>query len=99
MLENIATGQPMKAREFSYTSQVMTLMLGHFIQAFSRHEICEVMTLHANKVCRTRGITPPKRNTFETNPGSFKCRMWNYDTPGPFMSVSNRPAKMLPIGK
>ena len=64
LIENIARGEKIKAREFSYSSQLYTLMLGQFLHAFSLNELVDISEVHRAELSRIRGISPAKRNTF-----------------------------------
>ena len=64
LIEGIASRQRIKAREFSYSSQVYTLMLGQFLHAFSLNELVDISEVHRAELSRIRGISPAKRNTF-----------------------------------
>ena len=64
LIENIARGERIKAREFSYSSQLYTLMLGQFLHAFSLNELVDISEVHRAELSRIRGISPAKRNTF-----------------------------------
>ena len=46
LIENIARGERIKAREFSYSSQLYTLMLGQFLHAFSLNELVDLGDVH-----------------------------------------------------
>ncbi len=63
LIERLFGKHNIDARKFSATSHVLSLLLGHLTHAFSLNEICDIMALHEREVCRTRGITAPKRNT------------------------------------
>ena len=64
LIENLARGEKIKAREFSYSSQLYTLMLGQFLHAFSLNELVDISEVHRAELSRIRGISPAKRNTF-----------------------------------
>lgn len=64
LIEKLALRQNVKARHFSYSSQLYTLMLGHFVHAFSLNELVDISQVHAAELSRIRGISPAKRNTF-----------------------------------
>ena len=64
LIESLAEGQKVKAREFSYSSQLYTLMLGQFLHAFSLNELVDISEVHKAELSRIRGIRPAKRNTF-----------------------------------
>lgn len=64
LIDQIADDQTVKARQFSYSSQLYTLMLGHFLHAFSLNELVDISTIHRAELSRIRGISPARRNTF-----------------------------------
>ena len=64
LIESIACRHRIKAREFSYSSQLYTLMLGQFLHAFSLNELVDISEVHRAELSRIRGISPAKRNTF-----------------------------------
>ncbi|MBR4617684.1 MAG: transposase, partial [Kiritimatiellae bacterium] len=64
LIERLAEGQKVKAREFSYSAQLYTLMLGQFLHAFSLNELVDISEVHKAELSRIRGIRPAKRNTF-----------------------------------
>lgn len=64
LIERLAAGQDIKAREFSYSTQLYLLMLGQFLHAFSLNEIVDISHVHKTELSRVRGISPPKLNTF-----------------------------------
>ncbi len=63
LVEKLARKHKIDARKFSETSHVLSLMLGHFMHCFSLNEIVDALAVHANEICRTRGMTAPRRNT------------------------------------
>ena len=63
-IEQIASGEKVKARKFSYSSQVYLLMLSQFLHLFSLNEIVDVSKIYAAELSRVRGITPANLNTF-----------------------------------
>ena len=63
-IEEIASGEKVKARKFSYSSQVYLLMLSQFLHLFSLNEIVDVSKIYAAELSRVRGITPANLNTF-----------------------------------
>ena len=63
-IEQIAAGEKVKARKFSYSSQVYLLMLSQFLHLFSLNEIVDVSKIYAPELLRLRGITPANLNTF-----------------------------------
>ena len=64
LIDSLAEGQKVRARGFSYSSQLYTLMLGQFLHAFSLNELVDISEVHRAELSRIRGITPAKRNTF-----------------------------------
>ena len=63
-IEGIAADEKVKARKFSYSSQVHLLMLSQFLHLFSLNEIVDVSKIYALELSRIRGITPASLNTF-----------------------------------
>ena len=63
-IEEIAADEKVKARRFSYSSQVYLLMLSQFLHLFSLNEIVDVSKIYAPELSRIRGITPASLNTF-----------------------------------
>lgn len=63
-IEELAAGERIKARKFSYSSQVYLLMLSQFLHLFSLNEIVDVSRIYAPELSRIRGITPASLNTF-----------------------------------
>ena len=63
-IEEIASGEKIRARKFSYSSQVYLLMLSQFLHLFSLNEIVDVSKIYAAELSRVRGITPANLNTF-----------------------------------
>ena len=53
-----------KARTFSYESQIYLLMLGQFLHAFSLNELVDLSQIHAKELSRLCGISPANLNTF-----------------------------------
>jgi hypothetical protein len=60
----IAANEKIKARKFSYDSQVYLLMLSQFLHLFSLNEIVDVSKIYAPELSRMRGISPASLNTF-----------------------------------
>ena len=54
-IEEIASGEKVKARKFSYSSQVYLLMLSQFLHLFSLNEIVDVSKIYAAGVLRADG--------------------------------------------
>ena len=63
-IEQIAAGEKVKARKFSYSSQVYLLMLSQFLHLFSLNEIVDVSRIYAPELSRLRGMSPASLNTF-----------------------------------
>ena len=63
-IEEIASGEKVKARKFSYSSQVYLLMLSQFLHLFSLNEIVDLSKIYAREHSRIRGIKPASLNTF-----------------------------------
>lgn len=84
-IEDIAADEKVKARKFSYSSQVYLLMLSQFLHLFSLNEIVDVSKIYAPELSRIRGITPASLNTFSNanrtrNPGVMQMFFWTvYD--------------------
>jgi len=81
MIERLAEGEKIKAREFSYSSQLYTLMLGQFLHAFSLNELVDISKIHKDELSRIRGIEPAKLNTFSNanrtrNPAVAESFYW-----------------------
>lgn len=64
VIENLAKTEKIKAREFSYTSQMNLLMLGQLVHAFSLNELTDISRVHARELSRIRGTTAAHLNTF-----------------------------------
>ena len=80
-IEEIASGEKVKARKFSYSSQVYLLMLSQFLHLFSLNEIVDVSKIYAPELSRIRGITPASLNTFSNanrtrNPDVMQAFFW-----------------------
>ena len=63
-ISEFAAKEKIKAREFSYDSQIYLLILGQLLHVFSLNELVDVSQIYAAELSRIRGITPAKRNTF-----------------------------------
>ncbi|MBR2837819.1 MAG: IS4 family transposase [Kiritimatiellae bacterium] len=63
-IEELAAGEKIKARKFSYSSQVYLLMLSQFLHLFSLNEIVDVSRIYAPELSRIRGISPASLNMF-----------------------------------
>ena len=57
-------GEKIKARKFSYDSQMYLLMLGQFLHVFSLNELADISNIYAKKLSRIRGIDPASHSTF-----------------------------------
>lgn len=55
-------GVDAKARAFSPWSHVVALLYAQLVHAISLNDICDGLRLHAPKLWRLRGATPPSRN-------------------------------------
>ena len=82
---SIAADEKVKARKFSYCSQVYLLMLSQFLHLFSLNEIVDVSKIYAKELSRIRGITPASLNTLSNanrtrNTGVMQMFFWTvYD--------------------
>ena len=52
------------ARKFSGNSHVFSLLYTHLARTDSLNETCDALRVHGAEFLRTRGATPPARNTF-----------------------------------
>src|SRR3990170_1226187 len=55
-------GVDAKARAFSPWSHVIALLYAQLVHAISLNDVCDGLRLHAAKLARLRGATPPSRN-------------------------------------
>ena len=55
-------GVDAKARAFSPWSHVVALLYAQLVHAISLNDVCDGLRLHAGKLWRLRGATPPSRN-------------------------------------
>jgi hypothetical protein len=55
-------GADAKARAFSPWSHVVALLYAQLVHAISLNDVCDGLRLHAGKLWRLRGATPPSRN-------------------------------------
>jgi hypothetical protein len=55
-------GVDAKARAFSPWSHVIALLYAQLVHAISLNDVCDGLRLHAGKLARLRGATPPSRN-------------------------------------
>ena len=77
----IAANEKIKARKFSYDSQVYLLMLSQFLHLFSLNEIVDVSRIYAPELSRIRGVSPASLNTFSNanrtrSPGVMQAFFW-----------------------
>ena len=63
-IEALAKEEKIKAREFSYSSQLYLLMLGHLLHAFSLNEVTDISQVHESELKRIRRISSAHLNTF-----------------------------------
>lgn len=63
-IEEIARGEKIKAREFSYSAQVYLLMLGQLAHVFSLNELVDLASIFSGELRRIRGIEAVKLSTF-----------------------------------
>ena len=63
-LEELAAGEKIKARVFSYSSQAYLLMLSQFLHLFSLNELVDVSNIYACELSRIRGMSAANLNTF-----------------------------------
>ena len=80
-IEELAAGEKIKAREFSYSAQVYLLMLGQLAHVFSLNELVDLSTIFAGELRRIRGIEAVKLTTFShanrtRNPGVMQKFFW-----------------------
>ena len=54
-IEELAAGEEIKAREFSYSAQVYLLMLGQLAHVFSLNELVDLSTIFSGELRRIRG--------------------------------------------
>ena len=59
-IEELAAGEKIKAREFSYSAQVYLLMLGQLAHVFSLNELVDLSTIFSGELRRIRGIEAVK---------------------------------------
>ena len=57
-------GVDARARGFSPWSHVVALLYAQLVHAISLNDVCDGLRLHAPKLWRLRGATPPSRNGF-----------------------------------
>ena len=63
-IEELAAGEKIKAREFSYSAQVYLLMLGQLAHVFSLNELVDLSTIFSGELRRICGIEAVKLTTF-----------------------------------
>lgn len=64
MIPQLAQEYEIDARKFSATSHVLSLLFTHLGRTESLNETCDALRVHDAEFLRTRGATPPARNTF-----------------------------------
>jgi hypothetical protein len=64
MIPRLAREHKIDARGFSAVSHVFSLIYTHAAHTLSLNETCDALTVHEAEFLRTRGATPPARNTF-----------------------------------
>lgn len=57
-------GAQARARSFSPWAHVVALLYAQLVHAISLNDVCDGLRLHAAKLWRLRGATPPSRNGF-----------------------------------
>ena len=80
-IEELAAGEKIKAREFSYSAQVYLLMLGQLAHVFSLNELVDLSTIFSGELRRIRGIESVKLTTFShanrtRSPGVMQKFFW-----------------------
>ena len=55
-IDELAAGEKIKAREFSFSAQVYLLMLGQLAHVFSLNELVDLSTIFSGELRRIRGI-------------------------------------------
>ena len=80
-IEELAAGEKIKAREFSYSAQVYLLMLGQLAHVFSLNELVDLSAIFSGELRRIRGIEAVKLTTFSNanrtrNPGVMRRFFW-----------------------
>ena len=63
-IEELAAGEKIKAREFSYSAQVYLLILGQLAHVFSLNELVDLSTTFSGELRPIRGIEAVKLTTF-----------------------------------
>ena len=64
LIPELAREYKIDARRFSATSHVLSLVFTHLGRTDSLNETCDALQVHGAEFLRTRGATPPARNTF-----------------------------------
>ena len=84
-IPELVKNEKIKARKFSYDSQMYRLMLGQFLHVFSLNELADIFNIYAKELSRIRGIDPANHSTFSNanrtrNPEviSILCPSWGY---------------------
>lgn len=80
-IEELAAGEEIKAREFSYSAQVYLLMLGQLAHVFSLNELVDLSTIFSGELRRIRGVEAVKLTTFShanrtRSPGVMQGFFW-----------------------
>ena len=63
-IPELVKDEKIKARKFSYDSQMYLLMLGQFLHVFSLNELADISNIYAKELSRIRGIDPASHSTF-----------------------------------
>ena len=63
-IPELVKDEKIKARKFSYDSQMYLLMLGQFLHVFSLNELADISNIYAKELSRIRGIDPTSHSTF-----------------------------------
>ncbi len=82
MIPQLAHEYKIDARKFSSTSHVLSLVFTHVARTDSLNETCDALRVHGSEFLRTRGATPPARNTFSNanrtrDPAMAEALYWN----------------------
>ena len=64
LIPELAREYKIDARKFSAGSHVLSLVFTHLGRTDSLNETCDALRVHEAEFLRTRGATPPARNTF-----------------------------------
>ena len=57
-IPELVKNEKIKARRFSYDSQMYLLMLGQFLHVFSLNELADISNIYAKELSHIRGIDP-----------------------------------------